>query len=98
MQRLQRGGNLSRQEPLCEVAARSGQLEKLKLLRQNDTPWDTKTCWAVARGRHLEVLKLLHANDCPWDEATFSLLFIAAQEGHEAVVRALIEAGMDVNK
>ena len=25
-------------------------------------------------------------------------LFIAAEEGHEAVVRALIEAGADVNK
>ena len=25
-------------------------------------------------------------------------LYVAAQEGHEAVVRALIEAGADVNK
>ena len=33
LQRLQRGGRLSRQELLCEVAARSGKLEELKALR-----------------------------------------------------------------
>ena len=38
VQRLQRQGRLSRQERLCQAAARSGQLEKLKVLRENDTP------------------------------------------------------------
>ena len=148
VQRLQRGGRLSRQELLCQAAARSGQLEELKVLRENSCPWDEHTCsraalsghlevlqwarangcpwdsetchnaafgghlevlqWArangcpwdrwtctaAAEGGHLEVLQWAHANGCPWDEK--GLLFISAREGHEAVVRALIEAGADV--
>ncbi len=43
VQRLQRGGRLSRQEYLCEAAARSGQLEKLKVLRADGWPWDAET-------------------------------------------------------
>ena len=38
VQRMQRGGCLSRQEVLCEAAARSGQLEKLKVLRDGRLP------------------------------------------------------------
>ena len=53
VKRLQRGGRLSRQEYLCQAAARSGQLEELKALRENDTPWDTDTCWRAAAGGHL---------------------------------------------
>ena len=156
LQRLQRGGCLSRQEYLCQAAARSGQLEELKVLRENGCPWSRSTCWAAARGGHLEVLKWLRpngfwalakrcpwdentclgaakgghlevlqwarANGCPWDERTCSLaaggghfemlqwarangcswneraMIGAAQEGHETVVRALIEAGADINK
>ena len=44
VQRLQRGGRLSRQEYLCEAAARGGNLEELKPLRENGCPWDTNTC------------------------------------------------------
>ena len=62
LQRLQRGGRLSRQERLCQAAARSGQLEELKALRADNTPWDRKTCWAAARGGQLEVLQWSHAN------------------------------------
>jgi hypothetical protein len=57
LQRRQRRGLLSRQERLCEAAARSGQLEELKVLRENGTPWSVSTCWAAARGGHLEVLQ-----------------------------------------
>ena len=42
--RLQRQGPLSRQEHLCQAAARSGQLEALKSLHADDTLWDTGTC------------------------------------------------------
>ena len=38
LQRMQRQGRLSRQERLCAAAARSGQLEELKLLRANGCP------------------------------------------------------------
>ena len=38
VERLQRRGILGNQSYLCHAAARSGQLEKLKVLRENDTP------------------------------------------------------------
>jgi len=44
LQRLQRGGRLSRQERLCQAAARGGQLEELKVLRADGSPWDKWTC------------------------------------------------------
>ena len=70
VQRLQRGGRLSRQEYLCQAAARSGQLEELKVLCSNGTPWDVWTCAYAARGGHLEVLQWLRTKGCPWDEWT----------------------------
>ena len=90
LKRLQRGGNLSRQERLCEAAARSGQLEELKVLRENGTPWSVSTCWAAARGGHLEVLQWLHANGCPWDKYTCSS---AAAGGHLEVLQRLRASG-----
>ena len=67
VQRLQRGGCLSRQEFLCWAAARGGNLEELKALRENGCPWDTNTCQGAAIGGHLEVLQWVRANGCPWD-------------------------------
>ena len=84
VQRLQRGGRLSRQEVLCEAAARSGQLEELKVLRADGCPWDANTCWAAARGGHLEALQWARASECPWDENTCSG---AASEGHLEVLQ-----------
>ena len=95
LRRLQRQGRLSHQEYLCAAAARSGQLEELKVLRADGTPWDKLTCWAAASGGHLEVLLWAKANGCPRDEME---LHIATESGHEAVVRALIKADADVNK
>ena len=40
LQRRQRGGRLQYQERLCQAAARSGQLEKLKSLRADGCPWN----------------------------------------------------------
>ena len=94
VRRLQLAGHLTRQELLCKAAARSGQLEVLKWLRAGGCPWDAGTCWAAAEGGHLEVLQWAHANGCQWDKS----LYIAAGKGHEAVMRALIEAGADINK
>ena len=70
LHRLQRQGRLSRQERLCQAAALSGQLEELKLLRENDCPWDESTCFGAAFGGHLEVLRWVRANGCPWNETT----------------------------
>ena len=88
LQRLQRQGRLSRREFLCQAAARSGQLEELKALRENDTPWDTPwdtdTCWRAAAGGHLEVLQWARANGCNWDEGTCE--FVAKCGGNEDIV------------
>ena len=93
--RRQRQGRLSSRKLLCQAAARSGQLEELKTLRANNTPWDSNTCSAAARGGHLEVLQWARANSCPcWERD----LYVAAEMGHEVVVRVLIEASADVNE
>ncbi len=56
VQRMQRPGRLSRQELLCQAAARGGHLEELKVLREDGWLWDRDTCAAAALGGHLEVL------------------------------------------
>ena len=86
VQRMQRRGRLSRQELLCAAAARSGQLEELKVLRADGTPWDRSTCWAAASGAHLEVVQWARANGCPWDEWTCAG---AALNGHLEVLQWL---------
>ena len=58
VERLQRRGNLSRRERLCEAAARSGQLEKLKEFREIGWPWnknDVLECGAVWASRDAAV-------------------------------------------
>ena len=84
VQRMQRQGRLSRQELLCQAAARSGQLEELKALRADGWPWDDGTCAVAARGRHLEVLQWARANGCPWNAGTCSS---AAHSGHLEVLQ-----------
>ena len=84
VRRMQRGGRLSCQEYLCAAAARSGQLEELKVLRADGCPWDTSTCWSAARGGHLEVLQWARENGCPWDEETCA---DAAYGGHLEVLQ-----------
>jgi uncharacterized protein YabN with tetrapyrrole methylase and pyrophosphatase domain len=79
----------------CAWALKGGHLVVLQWLRSNGCPWDEQTCSRAALGGHLEVLQWARANGCPWDEK--AILF-AAQNGHETVVRALIEAGADINK
>ena len=82
---MQRGGRLSRQELLCAAAATSGQLEELKELRKNDTPWDALTCTAAAKGGHLNVLLWARANGYPRDDD--ELLYTAAQFALEVMCR-----------
>ena len=84
VQRLQRQGRLSRQERLCYAAAMSGQLEELKVLHADNTPWDRSTCRAAARSGHLKVLQWARANGCPWDKDTCTY---AAGGGHLEVLQ-----------
>ena len=84
LKRLHRRGCLSSKERLCEAAARTGQLEELKLLRADGCPWSKLTCSAAARGGHLEVLQWARANDCPWHQYTCEW---AAKGGHLEVLQ-----------
>ena len=84
LQRLQRGGRLSRKERLCEAAARVGNLEELKVLRADGWPWDTGTCTSAAKHGHLEVLQWARANGCPWNAWT---CWGAASHGHLEVLQ-----------
>ena len=78
----------------CAAATKGGHLQVLRWLRTNNCPWDKRRCEAAAQGGHLEVLQWAHANGCPWDEKA---LLYAVHFGHKNVVRALIEAGANVN-
>ena len=84
VQRLHRGGRLSDQEYLWYAAARSGQLEELKLLRAVGWPWDSLTCGAAAKGGHLELPRWARANGCPWNGVTCAA---AASGGHLKVLQ-----------
>jgi len=65
-------------------AAEGGHLEVLKWARENDCPWDKRTCAHAAKGGHLEVLKWARENGCPWDENTCAC---AAYRGHLEVLK-----------
>jgi hypothetical protein len=67
---LRRRGSLKNESLVCAAAARSGDLEELKALRENKFPWDHWTCALAAGGGHLEVLQWAHENGCPWGEWT----------------------------
>ena len=82
-------------EMTCACAASGGYLKMLQWARANGCPWDERTCSLAAGGGHFEMLQWARANGCSWNERA---MISTAQEGHETVVRALIEAGADINK
>jgi hypothetical protein len=45
----------------------------LKEFRENNTPWDERTCFSAAHGGHLEVLQWAHANGCPWNDCPLNM-------------------------
>ena len=75
----QRRGHLSREERLCQAAARSGQFEELQDLRAENCPWDEHTCAGAAEGGHLEVLQWARESGCSWDKR---ICEDAAKGGH----------------
>ena len=75
VERLQRGGRLLKKQHLCQAAARSGNLEKLKQFRRDRFPWDARTCLCATMGGHFEVLRWARANRASWD--TFKLISVA---------------------
>ena len=92
LRRLQRRGLPKCEFSLCKAAARSGQLEELKLLRAENFPWDEWTCTFAAESGHLKVLQWLRANGCPWDMQT---LMCAQDAGHLDVATWLEENGIE---
>ena len=42
---------------VCAQIAKSGNLEQLKIARQNNHPWDRLTCAYAALNGHLEIIK-----------------------------------------
>ena len=54
---MQREDHLTHQANLCTAAARSGQLEELKVLHQNGTPWNENICAYAAEGGNRELLQ-----------------------------------------
>ena len=95
LQRRQRGGRLSRQELLCQAAARGGNLEKLKEFRTNGCLWGVMTCPYAASGGHLEMLQWARDNGCPWNHMTCSY---AARAGQLEVLRWARANGCPWNK
>ena len=91
---LHRRGRMTFDEDLCDAAARGGQLEVLKWLRENSFPWDKRTCEMAASSGHLAVLKWLRANGAPWDE---SMCASAAASGKLEVLRWLCANGCPWN-
>ena len=79
-----------KKERFCEQMALNGNLELLKVLRENGCPWDETTCGSAARNGHLESLKYAHENGCPWDETTCSN---AAKFGHLECLKYAHENG-----
>ena len=79
-----------KKERFCEQMALNGNLELLKVLRENGCPWDETTCDNAARNGHLECLKYAHENGCPWNEETCA---IAAKNGHLECLRYAHENG-----
>ena len=76
-------GRLAHVKYLC-LAAASGQLEELKLLREDGCPWNEMTCAYAAWGGHIEVMQWERVNGCPWDERTCSAVALG---GHLEVLK-----------
>ena len=69
---------------ICSQLAQKGDLEGLKIARQNGWPWDEATCSGAAQGGHLLTLQWARQNGCPWDEWTCAA---AAWRGHLPVLQ-----------
>ena len=81
---------------LCTFAAKLGQLEVLKWLRENDSPWSERTSDEAACNGHLEVLQWARENGCPWDADTCELS--ASENGHKKLQAWILKCAPDKGK
>jgi len=77
-------------------AARGGNINILKFLRENGCSFDRERNYeyAIQRG-HLKVVKYLHQNGCPWDEYS---CYTAAREGHLEILKYLHDNGCPLDR
>lgn len=56
---------------ICHMAARKGQLNVLKWLKEltPPCPWDGRVCKEAARAKNLEMLEFAHWKGCPWNRS-----------------------------
>ena len=75
-------------------AAKNGNLENMKWLKENGCPWNLWTFEYAALNGNLENMKWLKENGCPWDEQTFMR---AAENGNLENMKWLKENGCPVS-
>ena len=85
---MQLAGRLQRKDYLCQAAARSGQLDKLKLLRAGGCLWDELTCSQAIWGGLFDVLQCARSNGCPCD-VDMCTMRGGGIHGHEDIVKWL---------
>ena len=73
-----------------QSAAKNGQLEVLKWLRDQDAEWDETICRDAAKNGHFELLKWSYENGCPWNK---DVTMFAAQNNQTEIVKWLIDNG-----
>ena len=52
-------------------------------MRENDCPWDERTCECAAAGGQLEILKWAEENGCPMDVVACNIAALMGQVGDE---------------
>lgn len=75
---------------ICAYAAGSGNIEILKLARENGCYWNENTCAYAAAKNHFKILKWAQRNGCPWNELT---CLYAAHHGHFEILKWAVENG-----
>lgn len=71
-------------------AVRTGNLEILRICRENTCPWDAWTFSAAAKAGNMEIIRYLKDNGCPWNEWACSQ---AARWGNMDILKFLIDNG-----
>lgn len=72
------------------LAAVEGNLDVMRLLRDNGFPWDQRVCNFAAKRGHLECLKFAREGGCPWGS---SVCLNAAKGGHLECLKYAHEGG-----
>jgi hypothetical protein len=74
----------------CAEAAKCGNVEVLRWLREHDCPWGVTSCTCAAGAERLDTLKWLRQHHCPWNSRTMRE---AARRGNIDILCWLLEQG-----